>query len=74
MQNKKNNLTIGEVGEQSSGKEADEIQREILRNGRNDNAADNRDVAGSVDSEDTEQGRKEAKNEAENQEKSNDRQ
>lgn len=69
MQNEKNNLTIEEVGEQSSGKEADEIQREILRNGRNDQTADNKDIAGSVDSDETPQGRNEAKNESENQEK-----
>jgi len=72
MQEKKNNLTIEEIGEQSSGKDADEIQREMLRNGKNDSAADNRDVAGSVDSDETPQGRNESKNNSENREKNND--
>lgn len=62
MNNEKlKSLTIDEIGEQSSGKDADEIQREILRRGENDEAADDQDIAGSADTNDTPQGREEIK-------------
>ncbi|HMS43997.1 MAG TPA: hypothetical protein PKE69_27470 [Pyrinomonadaceae bacterium] len=54
-------LTTDEIGEQASGKEADEIQREMLRHGKNDEAADDRDIAGSTDSNETPQRREEIK-------------
>lgn len=54
-------LTSDEIGEQASGKEADEIQREVLRHGKNDEAADDRDIAGSADRNETPQGREEIK-------------
>lgn len=62
MNNEKlKSLTTDEIGEQSSGKDADEVQREMLRHGKNDEAADDRDVAGSADIDDTPQGHEEIK-------------
>ena len=55
-------LTSGEIGSQASGKDEDEIQREMLRGGSSGSKADDKDVAGSVDSGETPQGREEAKN------------
>ncbi len=54
-------LSSDEIGEQASGKDADEVQREMLRQGENDEAADDRDIAGSADIDDTPQGREEIK-------------
>jgi hypothetical protein len=68
---KREPLTSGEIGEQASGKEADEIQREILRQGENDEAADDKDIAGSADTSETPQGREEAKNDTRNKANSN---
>jgi len=51
-----------ELAAQASGKDADEIQREMKRGGADGAAANERDVAGSVDSDETPQGREEAKN------------
>ena len=49
------------VAAEASGKDADEIQREMKRGGASGEAADERDIAGSVESNDTPQGREEAK-------------
>jgi len=50
------------LGDEASLKNKDEIQREVLRGGKTPRDADDRDVAGSVDSDDTPHGREEAKN------------
>lgn len=63
-QNKTNvdeNLTVGEVSEQSSNKMPDETLREFLRGDATKGDADNRDVAGDSEYKDTPQGREEAK-------------
>lgn len=59
--NKTKPISTAEIGEQASGKDADEIQREVLRHGENDEAADDRDIAGSADTSETPQGREEIK-------------
>jgi hypothetical protein len=50
------------LGDEASLKDKDEIQREVLRSGENKGEADERDAAGSASSDDTPQGREEAKN------------
>ncbi len=64
-------LTSEEIGEQASGKEADEIQREILRGGESGEQADESDNAGSANSSETPQGREEAKNDLKDKENAN---
>ncbi len=59
--NKTKPISTAEIGEQASGKDADEIQREMLRHGKNDEAADDRDIAGSADINETPQRREEIK-------------
>jgi hypothetical protein len=51
-----------QLGDEASLKDKDDIQREIRRGGENKGEADERDVAGSASSDDTPQGREEAKN------------
>ena len=53
-----------QIAAEASGKDEDEIQREMKRGGATGEAADERDVAGSVDSDETPQGREENKNNA----------
>lgn len=66
MNNQKEKLAE-KIGNEASNKEKDDIKREILREGKNDEAADDRDNAGSVASEETPQGREEAKKKTENE-------
>lgn len=78
MQTQENEITkegwdADELAEQSSGKDADEIRREILRGGKNTEDADERDNAGSVDSSETPHGRDEAKNDSGGKTENNDR-
>lgn len=47
--------------EESANKESDEIVRQMLRGDETEGDADERDVAGSPDSEDTNYGRKQTK-------------
>jgi hypothetical protein len=54
--------TPDKLSDEASLKDKDEIQREIRRGGENTGNADERDVAGSASSDDTPQGREEAKN------------
>lgn len=60
----------GEIAEEAANKPEDEVMREMLRGDETKGDADNRDVAGSADFEDTPHGRKEAKKN--NTEKKND--
>ena len=53
---------VGELAEQASLMDVDEIQREILRGDETVGDPDERDYAGRVDSNETAQGREEAKN------------
>ena len=53
---------IDKVADEASQKDEDEIQRQTLRGDESKGNPDNRDHAGSVDSDDTPQGREEAKN------------
>jgi hypothetical protein len=61
-QNKTADWSPDKLGDEASLKDKDEIQREILRGGENKGDADERDVAGSVSSDDTPHGREETKN------------
>lgn len=53
---------VDELNAESTNKPADETMREVLRGDATKGNADERDVAGSVDSDETPQGREEAKN------------
>lgn len=53
---------IKKLSDEASQKEADEVQREVLRGDETKGDADDRDVAGSADSNETPHGREEAKN------------
>lgn len=64
FQDEREGLSIEDISNEASLKEADEIQRESLRGGETVDDADESDVAGSSASEDTPQGREEAKNDA----------
>lgn len=50
-----------EIVEQASGQQSDEITRQILRGDETKGNADERDIAGSVSSDETPQGREETK-------------
>ena len=50
-----------EINAESTNKPADETVREILRGGGSKGDTDNRDIAGSIDSDETPQGREENK-------------
>lgn len=50
-----------DIAEQGANESPDEVMRRILRGDDDKSAADNQDEAGSVDSEDTPQGREENK-------------
>lgn len=50
-----------QLTKESTNKPSDEMLREVLRGDETQGNADERDVAGSVDSKDTPQGREEAK-------------
>ncbi|MCY7374392.1 MAG: hypothetical protein LH472_00255 [Pyrinomonadaceae bacterium] len=52
---------IAQVAEESTNKPSDEMVREVLRGDESKGDADERDVVGSVDSNETPQGREEAK-------------
>lgn len=54
---------VEEVSEESVNKSSDEITREVLRGDETEGDADERDIAGAVDSDETPQGREEAKKE-----------
>ncbi len=53
---------IQKLAEEASQKDADEFQRQILRGDETKGNPDNRDIAGSVKSGETPQGREETKN------------
>jgi len=53
---------VQELGDEASQKNTDEIQRETLRGDETKGDADARDHAGSLESNETSQGREEAKN------------
>ncbi len=55
---------IKKLSEEASQKDDDEIQRQTLRGDETKGNPDDRDIAGSVKSDETPQGREEAKNEA----------
>ena len=57
------------LSDEASQKDGDEIQREMRRGDESEGSPDDRDVAGSVDSNETAHGREEAKND--NKEKAN---
>ena len=50
-----------EIAEEASNQQSDEITREILRGDETQGNPDERDIVGSVDSEDTPHGREEQK-------------
>lgn len=56
---------IKEIAEESTNKPADETLREVLRGDESRGDADERDVVGGSDSDDTPQGREEAKKDTE---------
>jgi hypothetical protein len=58
-------LTISEIAEESAYEGESEMKRRVLRGDETEGDADERDVAGSVESKDTWQGREEAKTKAE---------
>ncbi len=54
-------LSAQEISEQSSGMMPDEIERQILRRDETEGDADERDIVGSADRNETPQGRETAK-------------
>ncbi|HEY8563084.1 MAG TPA: hypothetical protein VIL74_22090 [Pyrinomonadaceae bacterium] len=50
------------LGDEASQKNTDEIQREALRGDETEGDANDRDIAGNIDTNETWQGREEAKN------------
>lgn len=58
----KENWELQQVANEASQKDEDEIQRQALRGDETKGNPDNRDNAGNVDSNETPQGREEAKN------------
>jgi hypothetical protein len=59
------NWEAEDLVEESSGESADETVRKVLRGNEKEGNADDRDVVGSVDSDETWQGREENKHEVE---------
>jgi hypothetical protein len=55
---------VQKLGDEASQKNVDEIQRETLRGDETKGDADDRDIAGNVNTNETWQGREEAKNDA----------
>ena len=53
---------VQKLADEASQKDIDEIQRETLRGDETKGDADERDIAGNVDTNETPQGREEAKN------------
>jgi len=53
---------VQDLGDEASQKQTDEIQRETLRGDETKGGADDRDIVGNVDRNETWQGREEAKN------------
>jgi hypothetical protein len=53
---------VQQLSDEASQKDEDEIQRQTLRGDESKGNPDNRDNAGSIDSDETPQGREEAKN------------
>lgn len=70
---KRDGWNVEEVSEESTNKPADEITREVLRGSETKSDADNRDLVGGVDSNETPQGREEAKKDETRGEVENDR-
>lgn len=62
-----------EIADQSSNEQPDETMRKVLRGDESKGNPDDRDVVGGTEFIDTQHGREEAKNQAENQESGNDR-
>ena len=56
------NWDVQKLGNEASQKSTDEIQRETLRGDETEGDADDRDIVGNVDRNETWQGREEAKN------------
>lgn len=56
------NWSVEKLAEEGANEQADEILRKVLRGNEAKGNADKRDVAGSVDSDETPQGREENKN------------
>ncbi len=61
MQNEKQGWNADELAEQASQQDEDAIQRQIKRGDETKGNADDRDDAGTVDNDDTAQGREEKK-------------
>ena len=60
---KRDGYSAEEISEEAANKEPDEVTREMNRGGEDDKSeADDRDVAGSPDSDETPHGREETKN------------
>ena len=59
---KREGWSAEKIAEEASSKEADEVYRQILRGDETDGGADDRDIAGSSDRNETPQGREETKN------------
>ena len=62
FEGKRDGWTADEVAREASQQQEDEIQRQIKRGDETKGDANERDIAGSADSNDTPQGREEAKN------------
>lgn len=69
---KREGWNISEIAEESTNKSADEITREVMRGDESKGDADERDLVGGVDSNETPQGREEAKKGAKVSEVEND--
>jgi hypothetical protein len=61
---RKENWNTEKLGDEASQKDEDEIQRQTLRGDETKGNPDNRDHAGSVETDETPQGREESKNDA----------
>ena len=62
MQNEKQGWNADELAEQASQQDEDAIQRQLKRGDETKGNADERDDAGTVDKDDTAQGREETEN------------
>ena len=59
---KREGWNVQDLADEASQKNVDEIQRETLRGDETKGDAESRDIVGKVDSNETSQGREEAKN------------
>lgn len=58
---KREGWDVKDVVDEAANENPDDVVRKVLREGEDKNDADRQDIAGSVDSEDTPQGREENK-------------